>query len=138
MNPTNPEQLWGDDEDPPLLTYVGGGLVIGGSVSSLPPQYSWAIGYLLKQLFNADWQRWWEHGGQGRCLVYSWIGGDRTEVRVRRSSGHVTATCDRAVPIDDPDQVFDPGQEAALADATALVAKLRDRFALPEPPQWIR
>lgn len=138
MNPTNPEQLWGDDEDPPLLMYVGGGLVIGGSVWSLPAQYSWAINHLLKQLFSADWQQWWEHSGQGRCLVYSWIGGDRTEVRVRRSPAHVYAACDRAIPTDDPDQVPDPGQEAALADATALVAKLRDRFALPEPPPWSR
>lgn len=139
MNTTDPERLWGDDEGPPLLMYVGGGLVIGGSVSSLPPQYSWAIDYLLKQLFNAEWQRWWKISGQGQCLVYSWIGGDRTEVRVRRSPAHVYAACDRAIPTDDPDHFLDPGQEAAaLADATALVAKLRSRFDLPEPPPWIR
>jgi hypothetical protein len=68
--------------------------------------------------------------------VYAWVGGPRTEVRVRRSTNKVHAACERAIETDHPRRFADPGADAARADAHALVAKLRERFELAEPPAF--
>lgn len=118
------------------LTYLGGGLVIGGTVETLPPEYTRTIDDLLVQIGEECWQRWWATAGQPACSVYSWIGGPRTLVRVRRSASSVYAARERAIATDDPRRFSDPGAPAAQADANALIAKLRDRFNLLAPPDF--
>ena len=119
-----------------LFRFVGGGPTLGGPVFSTPPFYRRAIYKLLSQFDSAAWQEWWSLGGQPECLIFTWVGGRKTEPRVRRSRHQVYAACERAIEVDDKGPV-DPGAHAVLADAEALVAKLRSRFDLPEPPSWI-
>lgn len=119
-----------------LFRFVGGGPVLGGPVFATPPFYRRAIYKMLGQLDGADWQEWWKQGRQPECRVFTWVGGKKTEARVRRSRHQVYAACERAIEVDDHGPI-DPGAQAALADAEALVAKLRGRFDLPEPPSWI-
>jgi hypothetical protein len=113
-----------------LLMFVGGGVVITGTCTTPPPRYSSAIFALLRSMEDVEWQRWWSESGQPPCELYAWMGGPRTEVRVRRTARKVTAQTERAVADDDPD----PGLEAAVADVDALLSKLRKRFDLADTP----
>src|SRR5690349_12455532 len=96
----------------PLLMFVGGGVVINGTRTTPPTRYMSAICALLRSVEGADWQRWWSESEQPPCQLYAWMGGPRTEVRVRRTTRKITAQTERAVRDDDPD----PGLEAAVED----------------------
>lgn len=132
----SPDTPTGDGPTQRQFRFVGGGPTLGGPVFATPPLYRRAIYRLLSQFDGAGWQEWWSLGGQPECRVFTWVGGRRTEARVRRSHHQVYAACERAIEVDDKGPV-DPGAHAALADAEALVARLRRRFDLPEPPSWI-
>lgn len=123
-----------------LIGYVGGGLVIGGSIQNTPPVYASVVDTLLASIdhepYNDQWDQWWAKAGEPPCLIFAWIGGPRTEIRVRRTRDRVTAQIERATEMSDQGGPLDPGIEAALADVKALFDKLRSRFDLPATPPF--
>lgn len=116
---------------PGRIVFVGGGLVIGGSVDRAPARYDKAIVQLLRSMQAEPWQNWWGPPEQDlECQLFVWYGGRRTgHTYLRRNPKWVTACIERTDL-----GGLDPGPAAALADAEELVTKLAKRFDLPPRP----
>lgn len=119
------------------IVFVGGGLVIGGSINKLPPYYD-VIAKILRSINRnaVEWDGWWRKSGAPQCQVFAWVGGPATKVRVHRSERRVLAQIDRVIPVR-ASGWSDPGKEAAISDAHELIDRLADRFDLGKAPTLV-
>lgn len=120
----------GEDVREQLITFIGGGLVIGGTASRLPENYYEGVSEVFGRAEDEDWQVWWESTGLPPLELWCWIGGGVQGAKVRRTQFKVTARLER----DHRGADADPGQAAGVRDARDLIQALVKRFSLSAPP----
>ena len=77
----------GEDVREQLITFIGGGLVIGGTASRLPENYYEGVSEVFGRAEDEDWQVWWESTGLPPLELWCWIGGGIQGAKVRRRRG---------------------------------------------------
>lgn len=104
----------------------------GGPMNDTEPGYVDTLFRRLSEMEQPAWQRWWSAADATTLFIYYWFHADKPAVRIVVRGETATATIYRA-PVH---QSADAGEEQAIHDVDALVAKLRARFGLGEPPTW--
>lgn len=108
-------------------------IIGGGPMNGVPQAYDRALHDRLQQLTRPEWVQWWANAGVDDLELSYYFEPSRSTPDVRRVREGVRATVRRSAH--DMREALEPDR-LAHADSDALVALLRRRFDLPEPPPW--
>jgi len=114
-------------EQPPEIRFVG-----GGPSNGVPRSYQQTLTNLLRQVADEPaWLQWWSAADRAILEIFYWYDVDGCRVTARRGRNKLIAAIER--PTSTMQRSPDP---AALArqDVGELLAAIRHRMRLPEPP----